>query len=601
MPNSIDSLRSAVALGALWSLLTLGGQAGTTRASADEPRRPNVVLIMSDDQGYGDLGVHGNRMIRTPRLDALARESLRLTNFHVDPTCSETRAALLTGRYSCRVGVWHTIQGRSLLDERVPTLADRFVAAGYRTGIFGKWHLGDQYPLRAQDRGFERTLTIGGGGIGQTPDAWGNDYRDPTLSSDGHLEKFSGYCTDLFFDHAIEFIVGTRDRPFFCYVPTNVPHSPYRIDDAARDAVRARGVPDPMAAFYAMIENLDANVGRLLDTLDRLGIADDTIVIFMTDNGTAAGVMPSRDDDAAAWTGFDAGMRGQKGSPYEGGHRVPCFIRWPAGGFEPGSIDRLTAHLDLAPTLAEWCSLPIDLAGFDADPATRAYPSDPTRFDGRSLVPLVRGEAWPERTLVVHSQRRPIPEPRHQTAVMTDRWRLVRGKELYDLTVDPGQTRDVASEHPDVVAQLDEFYERWWQRVSVDFDRPVRVRIGAAAQPVVTLTAHDWHAPQEEIPWDQSHVRRDLPGIGTWKLQAVAAGEYRVELRMRPPGVDYRFEAGTAVLWIDDRDIEVDVVAGSDVVTFETRIAEGPFSLSSMVREAGKPDRGAYFVTLERL
>ncbi len=311
--------------------------------------------------------------------------------------------------------------------------------------------------------------------------------------------------------------------------------------------------------------------------------------------------MPRRDDDAAAWTGFDAGMRGQKGSPYEGGHRVPCFIRWPAGGFEPGSIDRLTAHLDLAPTLVEWCSLPIDLAGFDADPATRPYPSDPTRFDGRSLVPLLRGEAWPERTLVVHSQRRPIPEPHHQTAVMTERWRLVRGSELYDVVADPAQSRDVAAEHPDVVAQLDGFYERWWQRVSVEFDRPVRVRLGADAHRIVTLTAHDWHAPQEAIPWDQSHIRRDHPGNGIWKVQAIVAGDYQVELRMRPTGVDYRFGAGTAVLRIDDREVEADLTAGSDVVRFEVRLEAGPLSLSSTVREEGKPERGAYFVTIERL
>ena len=220
-------------------LQTLGAAAGWTLggfhhspAATSTPGRqapPNVVLVVTDDQGYGDLGCHGNPILRTPNLDALYRRSVRLTDFHVGPTCAPTRASLMTGRYCNRTGVWHTIMGRSLLRRDEVTMADVFAAGGYRTGIFGKWHLGDNYPYRPQDRGFHEVLIHGGGGVGQTPDAWGNDYFDDTYLHNGTPEKFSGYCTDVWFDGAMRFIEDNRDRPFFAYLATNAPHSPYRV------------------------------------------------------------------------------------------------------------------------------------------------------------------------------------------------------------------------------------------------------------------------------------------------------------------------------------------------------------------------------------
>jgi arylsulfatase A-like enzyme len=218
---------------------------------------------MTDDQGYGDLGRHGNSMIRTPHLDALHGESIRLTDFHVDPTCSPTRAALLTGRYSTRTGVWHTVMGRSLLYEDEVTLADILARDGYRTGIFGKWHLGDNFPFRPEDRGFHDVVIHGGGGIGQTPDYWGNRYVDDHFLTNGTWTPYEGYCTDVFFDQALRFIERNRDRPFFAYIPTNVPHSPFIAPEGLDEAYRERGVPEPMASFYGMIENCDTNIGRL--------------------------------------------------------------------------------------------------------------------------------------------------------------------------------------------------------------------------------------------------------------------------------------------------------------------------------------------------
>jgi arylsulfatase A-like enzyme len=343
---------------------------------------PNVVLIITDDQGYGDLSCHGNKELKTPALDALHARSVRLTNFHVDPTCSPTRSALLTGRYSSRTGVWHTIRGRSLLRKDEVTLPQTLAAAGYRTGIFGKWHLGDNYPYRAQDRGFQESLVLGGGGVGQTPDSWGNDYFDDTFLRNGKPEAQTGYCTDVFFRAATEFIERNRRHPFFAYIATNAPHSPYLVADTYSRPFREAGIPSPRAEFYGMIANIDENVGRLMARLDEWGLRDDTIVVWMTDNGSAAGT-----GDGG---GFGAGMRGRKGSEYDGGHRVPCFLSRGSQWRPNRDVGRLTAHIDLMPTLLELCGVP--------------FPKN-VEFDGKSLVPLLREkpEAWPERTLFVRN------------------------------------------------------------------------------------------------------------------------------------------------------------------------------------------------------
>ena len=305
--------------------------------------RPNIVLVVTDDQGYADLACHGNKYLDTVAMDQLYRQSVRLTNFHVDPTGAPTRAALMTGRYSCRTGVWHTMMGRSLLRRDERTIADVLAAAGYRTAIFGKWHLGDNYPYRAVDRGFHESLVHGGGGIGETPDYWGNTYFNPVLQHNGKPEKSEGYCTDVFFDAAIRFVEENRQQPFFIYLPTNVMHSPYEAPPQYAARYLTMGVQEPLASYYGMITNFDRNMARLLKRLDDLQLATNTVVVFMTDNGTTG-------------RGIGVQMRGQKGSAYDGGHCVPCFIRWPArlqGGFDVG---QLAAHVDILPTLLGLCA-----------------------------------------------------------------------------------------------------------------------------------------------------------------------------------------------------------------------------------------------------
>jgi len=376
-------------------------------------RKPNVVLVITDDQGYGDLGCHGNPVISTPSIDELHGVSFRLANFHVGPTCAPTRAGLMTGRYCNCTGVWHTIAGRSLIRKDEVTMGDVFRAGGYRTGIFGKWHLGDNYPFRPHDRGFDEAIVHGGGGVSQTPDYWGNDYFDDTYFNKGAEQKFEGYCTDVWFDLAMRFIERNKDRPFFCYLSTNAPHGPYLVADSYSAPYRDK-VPLDRANFFGMITCIDDNMARLRAKLNELGLERDTILVFVTDNGSSGG--STLDGDQFVVEGYNAGMRGKKGSEYDGGHRTPLFLHWPGGGFDSGrDINELTANIDVLPTLAELCGI---------------KGPDPDRVQGRSLVPLLKGEAWPERVVVTDSQRIAHPEKWRKSATMTDRWRLVNGNEL---------------------------------------------------------------------------------------------------------------------------------------------------------------------------
>jgi len=548
-------------------------QAKPGATAADAPRRPNVVLVITDDQGYGDLACHGNPDIRTPNLDWLGAHATRLTNFHVDPTCSPTRSALMTGRYSSRTGVWHTIMGRSLLRADEVTVADVFAAAGYRTAIFGKWHLGDNYPFRVQDRGFQESIVHGGGGVGQTPDFWGNDYFDDTYWHNGVPKPYKGYCTDVFFDGAMRFIEANKDRPFFVYIPTNAPHGPYNVAEKYSKPYADAGVPANRARFYGMITNIDENVGRLQKRLKELGLEENTIFIFMTDNGTSAG--PA------------AGMKGKKGSEYEGGHRVPLFIRWPGGLEERGDVGHLTAHIDVLPTL-------IDLCGID--------PPKGVTFDGTSIVPLLNGRAdWPERTLFVHSQRIEHPQKWRKSAVMTQRWRLVNGKELYDIQADPAQKTNVAADHPDVVKDLRTAYEGWWADLSRRFGEYCRIVLGSDKENPSRLTAHEWHT--NNVPWAQAHIRNHkMFANGPWAVEVERGGRYTFTLHRAHPEAKMPLAADEAKLTIGDVEVVGPAKKDATAVTLTADLKPGKAMLQTWLTDkATGRSRGAYVVIVERL
>ena len=494
-------------------------------------QRPNIVFVLTDDQGAGELGCYGNPVIQTPNIDGFYDESVHLTDYHVGPTCAPTRAGLMTGHYHNSTGVWHTIGGRSLLRKDEWCLATALSENGYTTGIFGKWHLGDAYPYRPQDRGFQQTAVHGGGGVAQTPDYWGNNYNDDTYCVNGTWTPFEGYCTDIWFDQALAFIEENRERPFFCYVSTNAPHSPFIVDEAYSDPYVDQVETRDRANFYGMITKIDENFGVLMQKLDEWGLSDNTILIFMTDNGTAAGA--TLDVDQFVVGGYNAGMRGIKGSPYDGGHRVPFFARWPAGGIGgERDVTALTANVDIMPTLLDLCGI---------------APGEHT-FDGTSLAPLLRDDqvAWPDRVMVTDSQRIATPIKWRQSATMTRRWRLINGKELYDILVDPEQRHDLAVECPEVVAQLREGYEAWWDKVSQQFESTIPITVGRAAGETVLLTTHDWRNDPVVCAWNQSSIRAGLVCNGHWEVDVAQSGRYRFELRRWPREEALAIAAGIA-------------------------------------------------------
>lgn len=421
-------------------------------------KQPNIIFIITDDQGYGDVSAHGNPILKTPNLDRLHSESFRFEDFHVSPTCAPTRSALFTGRHEFKNGVTHTILERERLAPGATTLAQVLRGAGYATGIFGKWHLGDEKEYQPGARGFSEVFIHGGGGIGQSypgscGDAPGNKYFNPAILHNGTFVKTQGYCTDVFFQQARGWIRSQSQagKPFFAYIPTNAPHGPFiaRPEDAALYDGKVSN--RQLAHFYGMIHNIDENIGKLMADLKAWDIERDTLVIFMNDNGTSSGNGV-----------FNAGMRGSKGSPWLGGTRASSFWRWP-GTWKPGATKALAAHIDVFPTLAQ-------IIGATLTPEAKR------QIEGRSLLPLLENPAanWPDRLLFTHQGRWPkFADPNQSkfkmTSVRNTRWTLVSEKggtkphwQLFDLTEDYGQKNNVAARHPEVVRELSAAFDKWW-------------------------------------------------------------------------------------------------------------------------------------------
>ena len=568
----------------------------TTRgATAGE--RPNVILVLTDDQGYGDMGFMGNPIVRTPQMDAMATRSVMLQNFYVCPACTPTRASLMTGRYNFRTKAIDTFLGRAMMDPGEVTVAEVLHRAGYATGIFGKWHLGDTYPLRAMDKGFEEALVHRGGGIGQAGDPPGGEgkYTDPVLFRNGRQVTMKGYCTDVFFNEGLRWAgaQARKGRPFFLYLPTNAPHGPYndvppdklayykrqvitpdRFPKTPGQPVRSDINADELARLYAMIENIDDNLGRLFAWLDREKLTDNTLVLFLTDNGEAT------------W-GFNAGLRDRKTSPYEGGIKSPLLAQWP-GKLQPGVCsDRIAAHIDLMPTILEVCGVPVP-AGL--------------KLDGRSLVPLWKRQPgdWPDRALFFQMHRGDVPVRYHNCSVRAQHWKLVHGTgfgtetfqgplklELFNMDTDPWEMHDVAAEHPDIVADLKRRYDAWFDDVGStrpDNYAPVRILLGTPHENPVVLTRQDWRVG----------IPRQKP-YGHWLVNVTEAGNYDITLRFKPvkkPAVAH-FEVGGVKA-------EQPADAGAEIVILKNvSLPAGPGQLEAWL-DANNQKSGAMFVEVLR-
>ncbi len=542
---------------------------GCSPPPGEDASRPNIILVITDDQGWAQLGSHGDEVLRTPHLDRLAAESVELTRFYVSPVCAPTRASLMTGRYNYRTGVVDTYVGRAMMHADEVTLAETLSEAGYRTGIFGKWHLGDNYPLRAMDQGFQESVVHKGGGIGQPSDPPETSYFDPILQHNGEAKPYPGYCTDVFFREALEFIEENRESPFFVYIPTNAPHSPYDVPEPYRQSYLEAGLEDKDARIYGMITNIDDNLGRLMEGLERMELEENTILIFMTDNG-------------ATTRRYTAGLRGLKGTVYDGGIRVPFLLRWPAR-FQPRSDDRIAAHIDVMPTLLEAAGV--------AAPGGVA-------FDGVSLLSRLdgAGEAAGDRTLFIQSHRGNEPQPFRHFAAIEQRYKLVqpvafatRGLppgetfedyplELYDLESDPGENQDISGGHPQVAARLRSAYADWLQDVSSTRGyAPPRIAVGTVHEDPVILTRQDWRMVGPD-GW------RDTD-LGFWEIQVHGAGAYRIRFLFGPASAN-----GKAELTVQQVRRMQTFDPGTSEVTFgQVPLDEGDARLEAVLQMGGKP------------
>jgi arylsulfatase A-like enzyme len=491
-----------------WLLVLAAAGVASVAGAAEPAKRPNVVIVMTDDQGLGDFSFTGNPVLKTPSLDAFARQAVRLTDFHVAPMCSPTRGQLLTGLAALRNGATSVTAGRTFLRPGIPTLADVFAQAGYATGLFGKWHLGDSYPHRPVDKGFQESVYhLGWGQLQSTPEFdW--PLIDGRYFHNGAEKRYQGHCTDFWFDSAMKWMKARKEQgePFVCYLPTNAPHAPYVELDEYVQPYRGKGP----AGFFGMIAHVDRRFGDLMKFLADEKLEDDTIVVFMTDNGGTAGVAT-----------YNAGLRAGKTTYYDGGHRVPCWIRWPNGKLgEPRDVKTPAQNLDVLPTLCELCGVA---------PPERAASDLP--YCGTSLVPLLRGgRQLPERTFVVQYGQTP---KKFEACVVAGKWRLVGGEELYDIEADRAQKTNVASQHRDVVSALRGYYEGWWRGVEPLVNDFVPISLGSPRQPVVELTSGDW----EGIYADNSGYVREAaggPNGGHWNVLVETPGTYELTLRRWP-------------------------------------------------------------------
>lgn len=552
--------------------------------------RPNVVLIITDDQGYGDLGVHGNPVIKTPNIDRLAGQGARLSQFLVSPVCSPTRSSLMTGRYNYRTGVVDTFRGRSMMHPDEVTLAERLRDAGYRTGLFGKWHLGDNYPLRAMDQGFEESLVHKGGGLTQPSDPPGNTYFNPLLSHNGIVVPSTGYCSDVFTDAAIDYIRSVSQEPFFVYLAFNAPHTPLQVKDEdakpyldmnlTAEMFPSEGHPlvgkfDPEATakVYGMVTNIDDNLGRLFARLDEWKLADDTIVIFMTDNG------PQQPR-------YVSGFRATKGTVYEGGIHVPCFIRWPGKIAEGKEIPKPLAHIDMTPTLLDLCGI---------EPGDAA-------FDGRSFAGLITGASteWPDRTLFFQWHRGDAPQMFRAFAARGPRYKLVQAKgreeteelkldfELFDLQADPYETKNIAKEKPMELKTLKREYERWFEDVNAAKRyEPPRIILGTTHENPVTLTRQDWRGALSS--WGPQ-------GLGHWEVAVASEAIYDVTLRF-----EVREKLGFLKFKLGSVEQEAPLGKGSLAYTFkDLKLPAGDARLEAWI-EDGDKKLGMEYVDVKRV
>lgn len=455
-----------VLLGLLFTLVVGSFPGSAVGADSLAGSRPNIIVVMTDDQGMGDLSCMGNKVLDTPNLDQFYAKSTRFTDFHVSPTCAPTRSAIFSGRHEFRNGVTHTILERERMALSTTTFPQLLRKSGYATGIFGKWHLGDEDAYQPYNRGFSETFIHGAGGIGQKypgscadfPPNQQRDgrYFDNVILHNDTLVETKGFCTDVFFQAALGWMRSQQQSktPFFAYIAPNAPHGPMICPEKYKTKFADQGWDANVQGRYGMIENIDDNFGLLMQKLDEWNLWENTLVIFMTDNGQA-GRRAKRNGKSTPI--FTAGFKSGKGSPNEGGTHVPAFWRWKGKLGEGVDIPGLTGHIDMYQTFCQ-------LAG-------AKIPEGIQEIDGKTLLPLLENPRakWADRNLFFHVGRwkkgaDPNGSQYRSCAVRSQRWRFVNNTQLYDISNDPYEKTDVADDHPEVVAKLRKAYDAWWEK-----------------------------------------------------------------------------------------------------------------------------------------
>ena len=481
----------------------------TTR---QEPQKPNVIIVLSDDQGYGDFSCYGNPVLKTPTLDKLCNESVSFSNFHVAPVCTPTRGELMTGLNALNNKACMVPSGRNLMKRNILTMPEVFNKNGYRTGLFGKWHLGDTYPDRPFDRGFERAVWHKGWGLPSEAE-YDNDYYKTRYIDQLETKQSDKYCADLWFDEAIKWMdeKASKDNPFFAYIALNTPHGPYYAKPEDKALYDATAKDSVTASFFGMIHNIDVNMEKMDSWLETKGIKDNTILVYMNDNGGTAGVKT-----------YNAGMRGKKGDNYEGGHRGACFFRYPEK-IKNAKLVNYPSHItDLLPTF-------IDMLGFDY--GTKG------NFDGESLKSYILGsETEGDRMFVVQYGGRIKPK-KYYSCVVYNNWRLVGENELYDLSSDPGQKENIIKDFPDVASKMQAYYEEWWKDIEPTVEQMVPVVIDLEHENPTIVTSNTWTEVDVDNAWKVAAAMGDKKG-GVWNLDVKKTGNYKIQLSRWPFHLD---------------------------------------------------------------
>jgi arylsulfatase A-like enzyme len=542
---------------------------------------PNILLILTDNQSYYELGCNGHSIVQTPNIDKFASEGVVFDHFYASPFCSPSRAELLTGKYALRLGIHNTIGGVSFIAASEPLLPGYLKKEGYTSGVFGKWHLGNEYPYNPLYRGFERSFIHDGGGIGQLPDYYGNTHINAHYNNNGEIVPSNGFSSDVLFRKAKNFIEENKDDPFFCFVSTPATHAPWQAHPKKLKELEQRGVKgdNKEMALYSMIENIDDNVGEILKYLDNSGLSENTLVIIATDQGMRYRGLSNPPPEK------DFGLPDHV---FDRRHHVFCMMQYPGLTKSSFTIKNLTGIIDIPPTILDVCGIPV-----------------PKTMDGKSLKSLLTGNDndWDnDRTIIIQCPRQRKRAKNRNVSVKTRKWRLINGKLLFDAEDDPYQLSDVSNQYPKVVDSLNAIYADFWKGLPSEKDVLPRHFIGAKEAPEIRLNAMDWYLG--DSPWTQAQIGK-IGYQGTWAVDVVNPGRYQFELRRYPRETSKPIEATHAVIKVGDAMAETPLKRSENRAVLNMALDKGSYELQTLFKDeksSGKTEEwGTYFVYVRYL